>query len=297
MFKCIHVVINPSSGKPQPVLSVLNSVFQPAGVDWHVHVTQRAGDAIAHTRRAVEAGADVVAAYGGDGTVMEVATALRGTGVPLAIFPGGTANVMSYELGISSDLAEACALVCGDAGALVPVDMGEVEGHGLFILRVGAGVEADMVAGATPEAKERMGNLAYAISALQALNDPPHSRYRLTLDGETFESEGVTCVVCNSGSLGRMDLTFSPNISVRDGLLDVIVLRQADLLTALSLIKDVLSDDEPSAPALQHWQARDILVETDPPVTLQGDGEVWGKTPFRARVVPSAVQVVVPRGE
>src|SRR5919206_2640007 len=112
MSKRVQVIINPTAGQDQPILGVLTRVFHAAGVAWDVSITKKAGDARRFARAAVEAGVDVVAAYGGDGTVMEVASGLIGTTVPLAIFPGGTANVMSMELGISSDLAEASALVC-----------------------------------------------------------------------------------------------------------------------------------------------------------------------------------------
>jgi diacylglycerol kinase (ATP) len=294
MFSNIHIVINPAAGRGRPILSILNSVFGPAGVEWHVHVTKGDGDAGRLTRLALERGADVVAAYGGDGTVREVGAALRGSDVPLAIFPGGTANVMSYELGISNDLAEASALVCGEDAARVRIDMGRSAEHGLFILRVGAGLEAEMVGGASREAKDRIGTLAYAVSALQALRNPTVSRYRLELDGKQVEAEGITCMVCNSGHLGLTDLTLSPIISVNDGLLDVIVLEEPTLPSAVSMLRDVLNDDEPRN-RVQHWQAAHVVVEADPAVDAQGDGEMWGKTPLEIEVLPSAVEVVVPR--
>lgn len=75
----VSVIINPVSGRPQPVLYTLNSVFREAGVEWEVSVTHQSGDA----RRAAQAAAtqrvDVVAVYGGDGTVLEAATGLLGT--------------------------------------------------------------------------------------------------------------------------------------------------------------------------------------------------------------------------
>src|SRR3712207_2296246 len=151
MSKRIQVIINPTAGQDQAILGVLNRVFHEAGVTWDVSITNKAGDARRFAREAAEAGVDVVAAYGGDGTVMEVASGLVGTTCPLAIFPGGTANVMSLELGISSDLAEASAMVCSDQCAVVPIDMGQLGDEQFFILRVGTGLEADMVEGADRE--------------------------------------------------------------------------------------------------------------------------------------------------
>jgi diacylglycerol kinase (ATP) len=126
MNRRIRVIINPAAGQDRPILVVLNRVFHPAGVDWDVCVTKRAGDAREYAKQAVQAGVDAVGVYGGDGTVMEVASGLIGSDIPLANFPGGTANVMSVELAIPNDLAEASALVCGDSCGSRWIDMGQV---------------------------------------------------------------------------------------------------------------------------------------------------------------------------
>ncbi|MDQ4076104.1 MAG: NAD(+)/NADH kinase, partial [Chloroflexota bacterium] len=192
MSKRVHVIINPAAGQNRPVLGILNSVFHPAGIDWDVSITHKAGDARRYAQEAVEASVDIVATYGGDGTVMEAASGLLGSDVPLAIFPGGTANVMSVELGISNDLAEAGALICGDDCEVVAVDMGQTGKGDYFILRVGIGLEAQMVEGADRNLKNRVGSLAYALSALNALRDPVTSHYQMTIDGEELESTGIT---------------------------------------------------------------------------------------------------------
>jgi YegS/Rv2252/BmrU family lipid kinase len=296
MSKRVQVIINPTAGQDQPILGVLNRVFHEAGIAWDVSITNQAGDARRLAKAAVADGVDVVAAYGGDGTLMEVASGLIGTSVPLAIFPGGTANVLSLELGISSDLAEASALVCDEKCAVVPIDMGQLGEEQYFILRVGTGLEADMVEGADRELKNRLGTLAYALSALQAIQNPTLSRYRLTIDGRQEESEGIACLICNSGNLGRAGITLSSAVSVRDGLLDVFVLQQANLANLLALTRDVLTQAEPTTAALQHWQGREITLAAQPSQTVQADGEVLGQTPITARILPGAVRVIVPPG-
>ncbi len=90
MARRIHVVINPGSGKPTPVLHTLNTVFRRRDIEWEISLTQKSGDAERFARQAAESGVDIMAAYGGDGTVMEVARGLMGLETPLAIFPGGT---------------------------------------------------------------------------------------------------------------------------------------------------------------------------------------------------------------
>jgi diacylglycerol kinase (ATP) len=287
----IAVIVNPAAGQDRPILGVMNRAFHDAQVDWDVFVTKKAGDGKRFAREAVEAGYPAVAVYGGDGTVGEVASALVGTGVPLAIFPGGTANVMSVELGIPGDLAEACALVYSGAGRLRKIDVGQIGDH-TFLLRVGIGFEAEMVEGADREKKDKFGTLAYALSALQALRDPKIARYRLTLDGQRRDTEGMTCIIANTGSLGRTNLTLASAISVSDGLLDVIVVRRSDLPSLLSVAASVLTGSKPEP--LQHWQAREVTVEVEPVQSVTVDGEMVEANPISIRVQPQAVTVIVP---
>jgi len=294
MSRRIQVIINPAAGQDEPILMTFNSVFQAAGVDWDVSITKQAGDARRLAQQAVAAGVDVVGVYGGDGTVKEAASGVMGSPVPLAIFPGGTGNVMSVELGIPDDLAGACALPCGDDIAIRTVDMGQV-GNEYFLLRLGIGLEAAMVEGADREMKARMGNLAYILSAFQALREPQIARYNLTLDGRQVESEGITCIIANSGNVGVAGLSLVSTIRVDDGLLDVIVIRKADLSSLLALAASVVRGDEAAEP-LQHWRAREVAVATDPPQTVQADGEILGRTPVRAKIIPQAVRIIVPEG-
>ena len=107
----VHVVINPAAGKDEPIMNVLNDVFHPAGVDWDISITHKSGDGTRLAAEAAASGVDLVAAYGGDGTQMEIANGLLGTGVPQAILPGGTGNAMAHDLGISLNLREAAELI------------------------------------------------------------------------------------------------------------------------------------------------------------------------------------------
>lgn len=293
MYKHLHVIVNPASGSEKPVLSIFNSAFGPAGIDWDVFVTKGAGDARRFAKQAVEEGVDALAVYGGDGTVREALSGLVGTHIPLAIFPGGTGNGASTELGIPSDLAAACALVSGEDHDIRRIDLGQM-GDDYFALNVGVGFPTAMMQGADHATKDRLGVLAYLVAGIQTLRDPPVARYHLTLDKEKIESEGVTCLVANSGTLGNSGIKLAPTIDVDDGLLDVIVIRQSDLGALVSLAASLLQGNE-DAPALQHWQAREIELVTDPQQPLQMDGDVAGKTPFKVKVLPQSAHIIVPK--
>ncbi|MEP7357377.1 MAG: diacylglycerol kinase family protein [Anaerolineales bacterium] len=300
-FRRVHIIINPASGQDRPVLSILNDVFHPSSIEWEMSVTKDAGDGRRYALAALEAGADAIGVYGGDGTVNEVASALVGTDTPLAIFPGGTANVMSVELGIPSDLLEACALVSRGTGVVRAIDVGDT-GDNIFLTRIGMGFEATVIEQTEREQKDRHGWLAYALNGLRQLVDPKLSHYRLTIDGEAIETDGLACMVANSGILspnsglpGKSVISFSPAISITDGLLDILVVRSGDLGYLLSVAANMVAGAEGAQPLL-HWTGREVSVVADPPQSIQYDGEVIGYTPVTARVRPQALRVIVPAG-
>jgi diacylglycerol kinase (ATP) len=293
-LKHIHVIVNPAAGQDEPILNVLNSVLRPAGIQWEVFVTSEVGDARNYAQQAVTAGVDAVAVYGGDGTVTEAASGLIGSAMPLAILPGGTANVMSIELGIPGNLAGAIALLCDATRDERLVDMGMV-GERPFFGHVAIGLEADMHQAADRTMKDRFGFLAYPMAALQALFDRPVSRYTLRLDEEQVEMDVLDCMVTNLGSLGMLGATLAEDISVSDGLLDVILIRKADVASLGELFGSVTGLADP-ANLLPHWQVRHVSVAADPPQRVTADGEVLGATPVEISVLPGAIRVIVPAG-
>ncbi len=289
----VFVIANPASGQDATILNTLNSVFRAAGIEWDIAITKKSGDAARLAREAAQAGnVDIVAVYGGDGTVMEAASGLMDTQMPLAILPGGTNNVMSVELGVPKDLVQAAGLIGSASAKLRSVDMGTANDQ-LFILRIGIGYEAEINELADREMKDRFGGFAYTLAGLKALEKPPMANYRLTLDGKVEELEGLWCMIANSGSLGIPNMDIVQGVDVGDGLLDVIVIRHRDLSSLLSVAGSITKSKHVGKP-LPHWQVREVLVEADPPMAVDGDGELWDPTPIKATVIPQAVRILVP---
>ena len=295
MKRKVHVIINPASGRPKPVLHILNSVFKQAEVDWDISLTKARGDAERFARQAVVDGADIVAANGGDGTVMEVAQGLLGSPVPLAILPGGSANLMAVELGIPKDLKKATEIAVDPDSATRQVDVGLV-GENYFLLRVGMGFEARKVAYADRSLKNRIGVLAYTVASVKSVKDTKSARYHITLDGVQVETDGVTCLIDNAGNMGIQGFQPAKDIRVDDGLLDVLVLGSKGLANLISSGSALLDTDKREL-LVEHWQARQISIVVDPPQPVQVDGEMVGDTPVSAEVLPGALKVIVPKSD
>lgn len=290
MSRKIRVVVNPGSGQPKPVLHTLNSVFRSANVEWNLSLTNESGDAERFAREAVNDNVDVVAAFGGDGTVMEVARGVMGSSVPMAILPGGTANLMSVELGIPKDLTGAAEIAANPQSEIKSIDVGEINGT-YFLLRVGLGIAAQKVELADREMKDRYGLMAYSIAALKAMKDAQQVKYYFNLDGQEFEEEGVTCLVDNAGNFGVSGFKASKDISIFDGLLDVILIRDRSFQSFVSVGKSIATST-PTQDTMRHWQAKEITIETDPTQSIQVDGEIGWETPVNIKVVPGAVNIL-----
>ena len=232
--------------------------------------------------------------YGGDGTVAAVAAGLAGTGVPLAILPGGTANILAVNLGIPRRLDRAIALLAGSDRALRALDLG-FAGDCPFLVRASVGYEAAAIEESGQPLKRAIGPFGYAVGALRALNPfnrELRARFRLELDGRPVEARGLNVFVGNAPGLGRMGLMLGAGVLPDDGLLDVILL-DATPGSLAGMAARALGLSVRGG-AVQHWQARAIAIDADPPQPVHADGEALGSTPVALRVAPGAVRVVVP---
>jgi YegS/Rv2252/BmrU family lipid kinase len=292
MNRRLHVIINPASGRPKPILHTLNNVCNRMEVDWDISLTKKRGDASRFAREAASNGVDVVAVYGGDGSVMEAGQGLIGSQIPLAILPGGSANLMSIELGIPKDLEKAVEVAVDANSGFRLIDMGRIREE-FFILRVGIGFGARKVAYADRALKNRVGALAYTVAAGKALKESRLAHYRITLDGKTVETNGVTCLINNAGTMGIKDVKPAREIRVDDGLLDVLILGNK-VLSELITSGPALLESNKGPALIEHWQAREITVEADPPQPVTIDGEMVEDTPLTASIIPGILRILVP---
>lgn len=283
--KRIHVIINPAAGVDEPIVNTLNDVFQQYDVDWDVALTHESGDAARLAREAVAAGVDVVAAYGGDGTIMEVANVLAGGKIPLGLLPGGTGNGLAKELNLPLDLAEATAVIC-QSTRVQGVDLALVNGR-YSTLHTYIGLDESQQA--PRESKDRLGMLAYLATILKIIREPRVAQYHITIDGVEREAEGIMCLITNAIGLG---LQWTPTAHIRpdDGLLDVLIFKK----DVLSIAGDLLEELREPGHLFQAGQGREITVRTDSPQPVRVDGELIGDTPVTAIVAPQALPILVP---
>lgn len=293
-IKNIRIIINPAAGIGESTLPIINASMKEAGIAWEAAITHHTGDATRYAKAAVKEGVDALAVYGGDGTLTEAISGLIGSGIPLVILPGGSANVMATELGIPSDLNEACNLISTDSHEEKFIDVGQFDTR-YFIVGVSLGFEADVVKGANRQTKNKIGIFAYFLSAVAALKVTKKAIYHLKIDGQKHKAQGLMCLIANTGNLRFTNISFDKHIDVSDGLLDVVIVQKANLNLLMLIFMTFLKRERPDNLGLvKHWQGKDISVVSRPQQTIQSDGETLDKKPLHIKVIPGAVKILVP---
>jgi diacylglycerol kinase (ATP) len=288
-FKNIHIIVNPVSGAERPILSYLNTVLLGTGIYWDITVSTPFREAF-DIARGLIGKTDLVVVYGGDGSIAEVARALYSSDTPMAIIPGGTANVMSKELGIPQDAVDAIKLIAGGNTKIIDIDMA-IANDTPFLLRVNLGIMADMILQTNRELKQSFGQLAYGISAIQTIVQSEPMQFKLLIDGQEFNEEGVALTITNAGNIGISDFTFLPDINVTDGYLDVILMNNTDLSSLLRVAGTMLFQTE--SEVLKHWRCKQATVTMQQPTPYVCDDSEQLAHHIDMQIMPAALKVLV----
>ncbi len=291
------VITNPAAARTaQGAVRALLDTLRGSG--WSVEdvVTGGSGDARRMAEAAVKDELDVVVVFGGDGTTMQAAAALVGTPVSLGIIPGGTGNLLAGNLRIpTSPAAAAQALLRGRARR---IDLGRIErddGAHYFAVACGAGYDARVMGETQREQKRRWGMGAYVATTLRLLPELRNIPFRITIDGQRFEASGCMALVANCPEVIPPYVRLRRGISPEDGMLDVLVVRADSLASSVRAVWTILREGNAGGGGDVLWYARgqEITLECDSVQPVQLDGEPGGHSPFTARVVPGAINVLL----
>lgn len=256
---------------------VVNPVGDPAGADELIDVLKREHDLrVVETteddpgrsmaQELLDDGCSVIVACGGDGTVRASAEALVGSEAELVVMPAGTGNLLALNLGLPDAVSDVAALV--DAGRSVRIDAGVANGE-TFLIMAGTGLDTTIMEKTERRLKDRLGPLAYVMTALSHLGDDPVD-VSLSVDGAAPEALSVATVLV--GNMGRIfgPLDVFPDADSSDGRFDVLAVTAESLAAWVAAAKETLG--EPGERA-RRFTAEAVVVEFDRPRTYQLDGE------------------------
>lgn len=298
-IRCAYIIINPASGYAAPPINVIQDNLREYDIKPVFRLTNSEDDICRFTQEAIDNEADTVVVYGGDGTVMQAASILRGSDIPLAILPGGTQNIIASALNLYDDLAEGIALTFGGKNHIREIDLGYVNDQP-FLIRVGIGWEARISTDNTTEMKRRWHQLSYQMATFRALVGVEVKPYRITIDGHTREVEAINCSVCNIGNIGRRGIKFAPGIQPDDGVLDVVMVPDKSIKSLADFWRTAMAStrSETWNEVLPHWRGKSIQIEIDADEAVTRDGQAfeYESEPgsLQIEVIPSAIKIIVP---
>ena len=265
---------------------------------------------LAATRDALQAGADLIIAAGGDGTVRAVAEHLADSGADaeLGIIPLGTGNLLARNLEIPlNDVAAAFRRAL--EGVASDLDIGWAEAttdagteRRAFAVMAGFGIDAHMITETDDDLKDKAGWLAYVESLGRAVSASEVIDVRLALDGEAEQPERAhTIIVGNCGML-QGGITLLPDADPHDGKLDLLVLHADGLAGWLDTLRTAAWDNgierlfgggrAESSDSTTHGRLSSLRVALDEPRVFEVDGDELGSvTQVEIRVQPGAVRV------
>ncbi|MBA4115857.1 MAG: lipid kinase [Rubrobacter sp.] len=271
---------------------LLDSLGVEVGVSYALHDPARLTETV---KEAVSEGHDPIILGGGDGSVSSAVDFLAHNGVTLGLLPLGTANDFARTLEIPSGLEEACETIA--CGKVVDVDLG-LAGDNLYVnvASVGLGVEATR--SLSPRLKKSIGPLAYPVAAIQAFIKHEPFTGRLSFpdgDHEPVDYGRLLQVAVGNGRFYGGGMVVAPGSGIDDQSLDVYAIKLGRRRDLLGVARYLKSGDFVRNESVDHFRTSRVLLETEPELQINVDGELVAKTPEEFSVAANALHVIVPQ--
>ena len=269
----------------------LSREFGKAGIPLKFHFIEHESDVEVEIANALKNGCRNFLAVGGDGTVDLMASHLYGHPHRLGIIPAGTANTLARVIGVPMNLKKAIKLAVSSAKTRA-VDCMEVEGR-LYFQNVSAGLSSNSLDHMDQKEKARLGMFSYVIGVARASWNTSPSNFEVIIDGQKHQSRAVEIHVTNTGVLGRPQYHLNETSHIDDGKVEVLGLSDLSPVTVVDAVLDVLLRRKKRAIRLVGEGAQ-VIIRSGAYQPAQGDGDVIGPTPVTIRVIPKAVNFIVP---
>jgi diacylglycerol kinase family enzyme len=280
--RTVAVVINPSKfDDVDAVKATVATGARRAGWNeplWFETSIDDSGTAAA--RSALDAGADLVCAMGGDGTVRAVAGVLRGTGVPYGLLPSGTGNLLARNLGLplgSIEDALEIALLGQDRAIDVGTAVFDDGVEHAFVVMGGVGLDAEIMDKTDDDLKKKVGWGAYVAAGAPAIFK---GGFEATISVDGVAEAPTNCLMvlaCNCSSVVA-NIELATGAVLDDGDLELVMLQPNVVAGWLGVAIDVATRNRNGLASLKQWPGREFAFELDQPVLAELDGDPVGET-------------------
>lgn len=289
MEKRVLILYNPKAGKGRirRKMDAVEEVFFAAGYK-PVPKMLRFGE---NPFDGLEGEYDLVVICGGDGTINYVVNAMktRGLDYTLAVIPAGTANDFAKALGMSTNLVKAAAQIV--EGKVEKIDCGKV--NDLYFINIFSFGMFTTTSQHTPELlKQHIGKVAYIVEGSKELHNREYIPLHIVYDGGEMDVNSVITLIFNGETAGGFPL--ARNASMRDGLLDFVVLRKCGNVEGfLSVVKYLLNGKD-NGDVIHITSSKFEITSPLSPLTDM-DGQPSAEFPLTVECLPANLKIVTPK--
>jgi len=286
----ISFIINPISGtrRKDSLPEIIHKIVDSSRFDVCIFFTEHAGHASELARRQIEERVPYIVAVGGDGTVNEVAAAVRDTSTAMGIVPCGSGNGLARHLHIPLKLNEALKLI--NEAIVLSIDYGVVNEQPFFCT-FGVGFDAHI--SHIFAASKKRGLITYLLLIVKEFFNYRYSKYKLSVDGEIFKTKAMMVTIANSAQFGNRGY-ISPHADITDGKLDVCIVRPFPKFKAAILAVRLVRKSIDKSNYYQSIKGKNIILSRkhEGDVHLDGEPHVMGKK-LKIGIVPQGLKVLV----
>lgn len=292
-YRKVLIIWNPVAGRDSSGADRENLSLAMTGIEHEIREWKGGNGPGDWTAAAEREGFDLIIAAGGDGTVCAVADGMAriSSAIPLALFPQGSQNFLSHELGYPTQPEEIVPWIMNQEP--MNCDVGYVKEYDrYFLISISGGLHADIVDDTSREAKRLLGWLAYVYHGIPVLFRGNWYRLSMKLDGENRRWKSNAMVVLNFGSTLPGGRALPLSVTPFDGRMDVLVNRRGSFFDILGLLAGRLLRRRFRLHRLAYRQVTRLVMTSNPPMSLQMDGESIGETPVSIEIRHRALRIV-----
>jgi diacylglycerol kinase (ATP) len=294
----VIAIINPISGAGADTtvaaqrVAMLRDAAERRGVSVDIHLTERAGHARELAAAAVHSGATQVIAWGGDGTINEVGTALIRTPVVLGVVPAGSGNGLAAALAVPRD--PAAAIDAAFDGTPWTIDAGMMAGRPFFNI-AGVGFDAHIARLFNGRAPGSRGGWPYVTIGVREGCRYTATEYTISIDGRVRRVRALLIAFANGREYG-MGARISPQAQLDDGVLDATIVDDRSVIARFLSVPYLAFAAAHRASGVTVSHVREAIIEADGPMAFHVDGEPdIVERRMEVAIIPGALTVKVPR--
>jgi YegS/Rv2252/BmrU family lipid kinase len=290
------IIYNPMSGRTSRRAEnarEMTRLLQLRGIDAQARATAGPDDATRLAREAVTGGAEIIVSYGGDGTLNEIIQGIAGTDTALAVWPGGTSNVVARDLGMPFDINRLADVIAKEKTRRIALGVARnsVSEDRYFLMMAGIGLDASIARGVNKRLKRKTGEFAYWVTGIKHLFTWQAEAFVIEVDGQSYES--VFALIGNGKGYGG-GMRITPNAQLEAPWFEVYILpRQASNLAYMRALAACMRG-KPESTNATLIKGRHIKANSTHEPWVEADGEIIGPLPMSFDIVPDALSVIVP---